>query len=199
MQLQWRARGGEASRKDRSVPLDPFVRPLLAKHLAEKVASTPDAWVFPSRDGTRRSDKTRWFAVATQAAATRASIGRSLTFHDLRRTYGAMLIEAGVDIYTVSRLLGHADVRITQAVYAPICGRFLAQEAAKLCRYLAPSLLRDVPRVLGLKMACLNSKKTGVSPGFSGANRDRTGDLLNATRPTSLQRQSLASDVEKPT
>ncbi len=54
-----------------------------------------------------------------------------------------MLIEAGVDIYTVSRLLGHADVRITQKVYAPISGKFLAQEASKLGRYLGPALIRE--------------------------------------------------------
>jgi integrase len=134
------------SGKERSVPLDPILRPLLAKHFAEKVASTPDAWVLPSPHGTRRSDKTRWFAVATQAAATRAGIGRNFTFHHLRRTYGAMLIEAGVDIYTVSRLLGHADVRITQEVYAPICGKFMAEQAAKLGR-IGRVLIHELPPV----------------------------------------------------
>jgi integrase len=78
----------------------------------------------------------RSLAVSTQAAANRAGISRKLTFHDLRRTYGAMLIEAGVDIYTVSRLLGHADVRITQEVYAPLSGRFMAEQAAKLGRHI---------------------------------------------------------------
>ena len=47
-----------------------------------------------------------------------------------------MLIEAGVDIYTLSRLPGHADVRITQEVYAPLSGRFLAEQAARLGRHI---------------------------------------------------------------
>lgn len=133
--------------KDRSVPLDPVLRPLLVRYLEQRVEPEPGAWVFPQRDGTRRSATTRWFAVATQNAADRAGISRSLTFHDLRRTYGAMCIEAGLDIYEVSRLLGHSDIRITQEVYAPICGRFLAERAARLGRYLGPQLTREVPAV----------------------------------------------------
>jgi len=38
---------------------------------------------------------------------------------------------------------GHADVRITQKVYAPISGKFLAQEPFKLGRYLGPALRRE--------------------------------------------------------
>jgi hypothetical protein len=33
---------------------------------------------------------------------------------------------------------------ITQKVYAPLCGKFLASEASKLGRYLAPSLIREI-------------------------------------------------------
>jgi len=144
--LNFRPKNG----KERSVPIDPLVRPLLERYLKMHVGPTPDAWVFPQRDGTRRSASTRWFAVSVQRTAARAGINRKLTFHDLRRTYGAMLIEAGADIFVVSRLLGHSDVRITQEVYAPICGKFLAQEAAKLGRHLGPSLVRQAPEVPAL-------------------------------------------------
>ena len=60
------------------------------------------------------------------------------------RGYGAMLIESGVDIDTVSRLLGHADVRITEEVNAPLCGKFLAKEVSKLGRHRGPMLIRAV-------------------------------------------------------
>lgn len=139
--------------KERSVPLDPVLRPLVERHLQEVVRPDLGAWVFPQRDGTRRSGSTRWFAVATQEAAKRAGIERRLTFHDLRRTYGAMCIEAGLDIYEVSRLLGHSDIRITQEVYAPICGRFLAERASKLGRYLGPQLTREVSTVPALPIS----------------------------------------------
>jgi integrase len=132
------------SGQERSVPLDPTLRPLVERHLKENVRPDLEAWVFAGRDETRRSPTTRWFAVSVRQAARRTGITRLLTFHDLRRTYGAMLLEAGVDIYSVSKLLGHSDVRITQKVYAPLCGKFLANEASKLGRYLAPSLIREI-------------------------------------------------------
>jgi integrase len=41
-----------------------------------------------------------------------------VTFHDLRRSCGTLMIEAGVDLYVVSKLLGHSTVAVTQARYA---------------------------------------------------------------------------------
>ena len=41
-----------------------------------------------------------------------------VTFHDLRRSCGSLMIEAGVDLYVVSKVLGHSSVAVTQARYA---------------------------------------------------------------------------------
>jgi integrase len=41
-----------------------------------------------------------------------------ITFHDLRRSCATLMIEAGEDIYAVSRMLGHSSVAVTQARYA---------------------------------------------------------------------------------
>lgn len=41
-----------------------------------------------------------------------------VTFHDLRRSCGTLLIQAGVDLYVVSKILGHSSVAVTQARYA---------------------------------------------------------------------------------
>lgn len=35
-------------------------------------------------------------------------------FHDLRHTFASMMIKSGVDIYTVSRFLGHSGVAVTE-------------------------------------------------------------------------------------
>jgi len=47
------------------------------------------------------------------------SIGTpEITFHSLRHTHASQLIDAGVDVVTVSKRLGHATPNITLAVYA---------------------------------------------------------------------------------
>jgi integrase len=40
-----------------------------------------------------------------------------MTFHDLRRSCATMMIAAGVDLYVVSKLLGHSSVTVTQQRY----------------------------------------------------------------------------------
>ena len=35
-------------------------------------------------------------------------------FHDLRHTFATRLAQNGVDIYTISKLLGHKDIRMTE-------------------------------------------------------------------------------------
>lgn len=40
-----------------------------------------------------------------------------LTPHELRHTYGTLLREKGVDIYTIQKVMGHSDVSVTADVY----------------------------------------------------------------------------------
>jgi integrase len=40
-----------------------------------------------------------------------------VTFHDLRRSCATLMIQADVDLYVVSKLLGHSSVQVTQARY----------------------------------------------------------------------------------
>jgi len=50
---------------------------------------------------------------AFSKACKKAEIA-DLHFHDIRRTFATRLMQKKVDIYTISRLLGHADVKMTQ-------------------------------------------------------------------------------------
>lgn len=51
----------------------------------------------------------------------RAGINNKLNFHSLRHTFASWLVQAGVSIYEVSKLLGHSDIKTTQ-IYAHLRG-----------------------------------------------------------------------------
>ena len=54
--------------------------------------------------------------------AKAAGISKRFSYHTSRHTFAAMMLPLGADLYTVSKLLGHADVKMTQ-VYAKIINK----------------------------------------------------------------------------
>jgi integrase len=74
----------------------------------------PGDLVFCSTEGTpiSQSNLTRQF----DALLKRAKLP-DIRFHDLRHTYAALSIAAGVDLYTLSRRMGHSSITVTADRY----------------------------------------------------------------------------------
>jgi site-specific recombinase XerD len=52
-------------------------------------------------------------------------------FHDLRRSYGSLLLNAGADAEVMQELLGHADLRVTRRAYAHLLNATVAETVKK--------------------------------------------------------------------
>lgn len=85
----------------RFVGMTSRVRAELERLKVEGVAA-PDALVFPAQDLKRSFD----------SALTEAEI-EDFRFHDLRHTCGTRLVQAGISLAEVARLLGHEQVATT--------------------------------------------------------------------------------------
>jgi len=111
----------------RFIPLSPEGRGFFAQAITGKIG---DALVFTRRNG---SPWGRNHAVRPLAAACNAAkIAPAVSFHELRHTYASLLAQAGADLLTISKLLGHADTRITARHYAHLCDKTLANTVDKL-------------------------------------------------------------------
>lgn len=111
------------SRKARHVPLNVEALDVLTRWSKQ---GTGEGLVFPSVDGGRFGSIKKSWAGLLEAAKVDA-----LRFHDLRHDFASKLVMAGVDLYSVKELLGHASIEMTQR-YAHLAPHKLADAVAKL-------------------------------------------------------------------
>jgi len=105
----------------------------------------PGAYVFTKPDGTpwNSHDQIR----RMQRACKRAAIDPPATFHDLRRTYGSLLVNAKAPLAVISEALRHADTRMTQRAYAHLLERTVRKELQKALPRIGPKASRKVVRL----------------------------------------------------
>lgn len=98
--------------KRRHFPLSSHLLQLLTQMHAERDTSSP--WLFPSdsESGHQKDIRRTFRTIMDKAGVT------NLRPHDLRRTFASGLANKGFSAMAIRDLLGHADVRTTQKVYA---------------------------------------------------------------------------------
>ena len=78
-----------------------------------------DAYVFLDSKGRKfRADTvSKWFKKTVRDAAKEIKIDSNIHFHTLRHSFASCLVQRGISIYEVSKLLGHYDIKVTE-IYA---------------------------------------------------------------------------------
>ncbi len=123
---------GQKNGKPGTVPLNQDARDAILARARFRASYCPDSpWVFCRKDGSRIESIKKGFA----GCVTDAGL-MNIHPHDLRRTFGSWLVQAGIGIERVSALLRHGDVAITARVYA----------------HLRPSDLADAVSILNRQM-----------------------------------------------
>jgi integrase len=93
----------------RTIPLNKRLFSLLKEKA--KVTGIQDGYVFTNSAMNKVDSKN--LRRAFYKALKRARI-EDFRFHDLRHTFATRLVQAGIDLYKVARLLGHKDITMTQ-------------------------------------------------------------------------------------
>lgn len=79
-------------------------------------SGNPGALVFSNRDGEPHKEMPKIFRSSINDAKLNDSITDKkmrASFHTLRHTFASRLVQAGVDLYRVQRLLGHSTPVMT--------------------------------------------------------------------------------------
>ena len=69
----------------------------------------------------KENERNRIFASVSNNAANKTikkTVGRNVHVHSLRHTYASYLISQGIELISISQLLGHENLNITLKVYA---------------------------------------------------------------------------------
>lgn len=115
------------SGQSRTIPLNSTVLDALTTWRQGSASHGASDIVFanPATGEGMADVKTAWGRLLKAAGIT------GFRLHDLRHTFASRLVMAGVDLVTVSRLLGHSDIRMTMR-YSHLAPDHLASAVAKL-------------------------------------------------------------------
>jgi integrase len=125
----------------REVPLVEQLSHLLAAHKQATPFAAPTDWVFATGRGTphgHRNVAQRVLRRAADSAQLNGDGWPPLRFHDLRHTFAShLIVDLGLDVAQVSRILGHARITITLDIYTHLFDD--ARHAREIRRRMAAS------------------------------------------------------------
>jgi site-specific recombinase XerD len=101
------------SRRERIIPMNSEVFDVL-KNLKRK-ENRKGSYVFESPHAEKRCSLR--ISKSFKRCVREAGLGEQYTLHTLRHTFASYLVQAGVSLYIVSKLLGHSNIKTTE-IYA---------------------------------------------------------------------------------
>ncbi len=117
--------GGAKSGKTRHIPLNDEAFTVL-DHWREQTEG--NGYVFPGKTGERLNDvKKAWMNLLKSADI------KNFRWHDMRHHFASRLIMAGVSLYTIKDLLGHASIQMTER-YSHLSPDHMAEAVARLVK-----------------------------------------------------------------
>ncbi|MCX5741464.1 MAG: site-specific integrase, partial [Proteobacteria bacterium] len=125
--IQRGRKGPPKNGRIRHVPIVNSMMPVFQRRALQRAGH---ALVFPGTDGKVRAPPN--VTSAYKAALRRAGLDTRLRWHDLRHTAASWWVLGGGDIFRLSRLMGHANVKITQQTYAHLAPEAWQQDYGRL-------------------------------------------------------------------
>ena len=112
------------SKKVRSVPLNEITFQILTK----RVRKNGSPYVFSLNGNKINQD---FLIRRFKKYELEAELNSKLKFHSLRHTFASWLVQRGVSIYEVSKLIGHSDIKVTE-IYSHLRAEDLRESVEKL-------------------------------------------------------------------
>ncbi len=109
--------------------------PSLLQMLSEYKEGVDSEWMFPSPLDNSKMRNPPAVRKRLQLILERAGC-KKIRFHDLRHTFSTMALENGMDIKSLSSMLGHVSSATTIDIYSHITNTMQRQAAAKIDRQI---------------------------------------------------------------
>ncbi len=120
-------RQGKGS-KDRIVPISFTLAQTLKKYLEERKRlnkTCPEFFASLNRNAGYTNDGLKRLVVQLRQAS-----GLKFTIHKLRHTFATLMLEGGCDIYSLSKMMGHSDIKTT-TIYLSASAEHLRSQMIK--------------------------------------------------------------------